>query len=456
MHTRSARGTEGYKAGTTATKTAVDRIISSFSVHDPFPSIPLYQQIGPDQIQSGTVQPIWAGESSMYIVYETNQNTDIKNHNPLATLGWDDFFAASLEALGKSLAAARVVESRRGSFVIAALDAEGTIVEMEAKGSGTLSAACTTKADWPVTGDWVAVRQQGTANQSAPSSQGPAIVEAVLPRRSAFSRKAPGDPGYNRIDEQVLAANIDTSLIVAAAGNDFSLRRLERYIALALKARTTPVVVITKADLAGDAIQQLVDQAGRLCPPSQVMAVCAPDNEGLDALTPFMPRGSTAVLLGSSGSGKSTLLNALAGRQASKTGSVRSYDQRGRHTTTSRTLFSLPSGAMIIDTPGLREVQLWLDEDSLDSAFPEIELAAGACRFRDCTHTNEPGCAVKQALQDGAISADRYESWLDMGRESRFLAARSGGPAQAAEKSRWKSISKRAKAYKKFVSDTWD
>jgi ribosome biogenesis GTPase len=392
----------------------------------------------------------------MYIVYETRQNTDDQDRNPLVALGWDDFFAASLASLDGHLAAARVVEARRGSFVIAALDAEGTIREMEARGSGTLSATCTTKADWPVTGDWVAIREQATGSQSSTVSQGPAIVEAVLPRRSAFSRKAPGDPGYDRIDEQVLAANIDTSLIVAAAGNDFSLRRIERYVALALKAHTTPVVVITKADLAGDTIWQLMDEAGRVCPPSQVVAVCAPDNEGLEALNPFLPRGSTAVLLGSSGSGKSTLLNALAGRQANKTGSVKSYDQRGRHTTTSRTLFSLPSGAMIIDTPGLREVQLWLDEDSLDSAFPEIESAAEACRFRDCTHTNEPGCAVKQALDDGTISADRYESWLGLGRESRFMEARSSGPAQRAEKAKWKTISKLAKAYKKGAWEAGD
>ncbi len=451
MQTHSARGAEGHRS-----RPATETVLCDFSGNDPFPSFPLQQQIRPSPKRLGPAQPGWAGEFNMYIVYETNQNTGKPDRNPLADLGWDDFFAASLAALGKSLSAARVVEARRGSFVIAALDAEGSISEMEGKGSGTLSAACRFQADWPVTGDWVAIRGRSAESKSAADSQGPAIVEAVLPRRSAFSRKSPGDPGYDRINEQILAANIDTSLIVAAAGNDFNLRRMERFVALALKAGTTPVVVITKADLAGDAIQQLVNQACGLCPPSQVLAVCAPDNKGLDALSPFLARGSTAVLLGSSGSGKSTLLNALAGRQATKTGSVRSFDQRGRHTTTSRTLFSLPSGAMIIDTPGLREVQLWLDEDSLDSAFPEIEAAAGSCRFRDCTHTNEPGCSVRAALADGTISADRYESWLGLGRESRFIEARSGGQARCAEKSRWKTISKLAKAYKKAAWDTGD
>jgi ribosome biogenesis GTPase len=389
----------------------------------------------------------------MYIVYETKHDPDTTARNPLADLGWDDFFANSLASLGRSLKAARVIESRRGSFVIAALDVQGELREQEARGSGSLSAACTARSDWPVTGDWVAIRDGTTTGTADAANTGPAIVEAVLPRRSAFSRKAPGDPGRDRIDEQVLAANVDTSLIVAAAGNDFSLRRMERYVALAMEAGTTPVIVITKADLAGERMGQLILEAGSICPASQVFGVCALDNQGLDALDPFLLPGTTAVLLGSSGSGKSTLLNALAGRTFNRTGSVRSYDQRGRHTTTARTLFSLPSGAMIIDTPGLREVQLWLDGSSLDSAFPEIESAAGACRFRDCTHTSEPGCAVKQALEDGEIAPERYESWLDLGRETRFLAERSGGPDQRAGKSRWKTISRQVKAYKKFLKD---
>lgn len=387
----------------------------------------------------------------MYIVYETDQDSDNPVRNPLVDLGWDDFFATSLATLDGSLTAARVVEARRGSFVIAALDAEGTIRDIEAKGSGGLSEACTVRSDWPVTGDWVAIR-----NRPSGDSQGPAIVEAVLPRRSAFSRKAPGDPGHDRIDEQVLAANIDTSFIVAAAGNDFNLHRMERFVALAMGAGTTPVIVITKADLAGDGIWQLVDQACGLCPPSQVFAVCAIKNQGLEALNPFLLPGTTAVLLGSSGSGKSTLLNALAGREANSTGSVKVFDQRGRHTTTSRTLFSLPSGAMVIDTPGLREVQLWLDETSLGSAFPEIEQASAACRFRDCAHNGEPGCAVQAALTAGVISAERFESWQGLSRESRFLDARSKGPAQRIEKSRWKTISKQAKAYRKLTMDAGD
>jgi ribosome biogenesis GTPase len=390
----------------------------------------------------------------MYIVYETNQDSDTPARSPLTELGWDEFFATSLANLGQSLKAARVVEARRGSFVIAALDDQGMIREQEAKGSGTLSASCTTKSDWPVTGDWVAIRDSSADQSSAVggsivASQGPAIIEAVLPRRSAISRKAPGDPGHDRLEEQVLAANIDTSLLVSAAGNDFNLRRMERYVALALEAGTTPVIVITKADLAGAGIGKIVDQAGRLCPLSRICVVCATENQGLDALDPFLLPGTTAVLLGSSGSGKSTLLNALAGRELNKTGSVKTFDQRGRHTTTSRTLFSLPSGAMVIDTPGLREVQLWLDSDSLDSAFPEIEEAASGCRFRDCTHTREPGCAVQEALASEAIARDRYESWLALGREARFLEARSKGPARDAEKAKWKNISKLAKAYKK-------
>jgi ribosome biogenesis GTPase len=394
----------------------------------------------------------------MYIVYETDQDSDTPDRTPLTELGWDEFFATSLASLGRSLSAARVVEARRGSFVISALDSQGSLKEMEARGSGALSSSCMLKSDWPVTGDWVAIRdssadQSPAAGGSIAASQGPAIIEAVLPRRSAFSRKAPGDPGHDRVEEQVLAANIDTSLIVAAAGNDFNLRRMERYVALAMDAGTTPVIVITKADLAGDRIWQLIDLASGLCPATRIFGVCAPENKGLDALDPFLRPGTTAVLLGSSGSGKSTLLNALAGREANRTGPVRDFDERGRHTTTSRILFRLLSGACIIDTPGLREVQLWLDESSLDSAFPEIEQAAAGCRFKDCTHSSEPGCAVKAALVAGIISAGRYESWQGLSREARFLEAKAGGQSHGAERARWKSISKLAKAHKKFTRD---
>ncbi|MBU1080398.1 MAG: ribosome small subunit-dependent GTPase A, partial [Spirochaetes bacterium] len=174
-----------------------------------------------------------------------------------------------------------------------------------------------------------------------------------------------------------------------------------------------------------------------------------PDGTGLDGLRRFLRPGATSVLLGSSGSGKSTLLNALAGNELNATGPVREYDQRGRHTTTSRTLFSLPSGAMIIDTPGLREVQLWLGEESVGAVFSEIEEAAASCRFSDCSHSGEPGCAVLAGLADGSIAEERYRSWQRLAREARFLETKTNVLARREEKDSQKRRSRRAKAYNK-------
>jgi len=366
---------------------------------------------------------------------------NMTDKDPLVEMGWGDFFAG---ALSGNLEPARVLEVRRGSFLVAARDGRGGLVELEAKPSGHLSGDCAEKADWPATGDWVALRPRPGL-----SSNETVLVEAVLPRRSAFSRKATGDTRYDKVAEQVIAANIDTVFIVTAAGNDFSVRRMERYATLALESGAAPVLVVTKADLAGDGIDQLVAEAGEACPFAPAFAVCAFTGAGLDQMARFLLPGSTSVLLGSSGSGKSTLLNALAGTELNATGAVKEFDQRGRHTTTARTLFSLGNGAMIIDTPGLREVQLWLGDDSVAGVFTEIEEAAAACRFSDCTHQNEPGCAVLAGLADGSISEERYGSWLKLLAEARFLETKTNPLARKAERDKWKIRSKAAKKLEK-------
>jgi len=364
--------------------------------------------------------------------------------NPLVDMGWCAFFEAGLS---EGLEPARVLEVRRGSFLVAALDGVGGLVELEAKPSGHLSAGCGVGSEWPATGDWVSLRPRPGL-----SSDETVIVEAVLPRRSAFSRKAAGDTRYDKVEEQVIAANIDTVFIIAAAGNDFSVRRIERYATLALESGAAPVLVVTKADLAGDGIAELVAAAGEACPFAPAFPVCSLTGAGLDRMARFLVPGSTSVLLGSSGSGKSTLLNALAGARLNATGAVRDFDQRGRHTTTARTLFCLDNGAMIIDTPGLREVQLWLGDDSVGGVFTEIEEAAASCRFSDCTHQNEPGCAVKAGLSDGSITVERYQSWLKLLAEARFLETKTNPLARKAEKDKWKIRSKAAKKLNKARS----
>ncbi len=388
------------------------------------------------------------GNKIMYILYETCNDGGGPGRDPLTAWGWDKYFTTALATLGAraELEPARVIETRRGSFLVIRKDREGSLREREAVLSGKLMHETEDSSELPATGDWLAVR-------GGENSDGTLVVEAVLPRKTTFARKATGDTAHDRVERQVLAANIDTAFIVAAAGNDFNVRRIERYAALTWESGAQPVVLITKSDIAGDSVAELVLEAELACPGVPVYAICAPENQGLEQLERHLCPGSTVIMLGSSGSGKSTLLNALAGKVLRETGEVKEYDQRGRHTTTSRTLFKLESGALVIDTPGLREVQLWVSEDSIDSVFSEFDEAARNCKFSDCAHGSEPGCAVQAALQNGDITQERYDSWMKLKREAEFTATRTDPLARQAQKAimkrRNKMIKKRNEAGKK-------
>jgi len=325
---------------------------------------------------------------------------------------------------------------------VGALGRPRALREIEATQAGAAASAAP-----PVAGDWVLLS----------SADGPrwdrALVRGILPRTSAITRKAPGETAHDRVEAQVLAANVDAAFIVIAAGRDWNPRRLERYLVLARDSGVEPVVVVTKADLAGDP-DALEAEAIGIAGDARCVLVCAPEGLGLDRLRESLGAGRTIVLLGSSGAGKSTLLNALAGRELARTGAVRSDDQRGRHTTTQRQLYRLPLGdgassALVIDTPGLRELQLWCDEEAVDAAFPDIEKLAGLCRFRDCRHDSEPGCAVRAALESGELDAGRYEGWRKLSREAAFLKTREDPTAQRDEDRRWKIINKSMRGYTK-------
>jgi len=292
------------------------------------------------------------------------------------------------------------------------------------------------RSDFPVTGDFVTAR--------LPEGDGPAIIQAVLPRKTAFVRKAAGD----KVEEQVVAANVDSVFLVSALDHDFNVRRLERYLTLAWESGSQPVIVLSKADLC-DNVQARVDEVNAIAAAVPVHPISTQTHRGLDALAPHLEKGHTVGVLGSSGVGKSTLLNHLLGREAQATHAVRSTDSRGRHTTTHRELFVLPSGALMLDTPGMRELQLWTVDQGLEATFRDIETLAAACRFRDCGHRAEHGCAVLAAVEQGELSEERLNSYRKLGRELLHIEAQTDGALAREQKRTFKILNKSMKQFKK-------
>jgi ribosome biogenesis GTPase / thiamine phosphate phosphatase len=287
----------------------------------------------------------------------------------------------------------------------------------------------------PVTGDWVAARIVGP---------GQALVEAVLPRRTCLSRGAAGGRG----EEQALAANVDVVFLVCGLDGNFNLRRLERYLALAAASGASPVVVLNKADLCADLAERVVETAA-VARNAPVVAANTVDPLGLENLRPFLTPGATVALLGSSGVGKSTIANRLLGEERFQTGEVRMEDSRGRHTTVRRELTPLPGTGALIDTPGMRELQLWAGRESVDAVFDEITAIAERCRFRDCTHTGEPGCAVAAALERGEVDGGRVTSFQKLRAEAEYHESVADPLAALARKRKWRAIRKQARAISK-------
>jgi ribosome biogenesis GTPase len=297
--------------------------------------------------------------------------------------------------------------------------------------SGRIRHQAGSRADFPAVGDWVAL-------EPAPHS-GDARIVAILPRRSRFSRRAAGDA----TEEQVVAANIDTVFLVAGLDGDFNPRRIERYLLVAWDSGARPVIVLNKADLADDP-DAMVDSVAAIAAGVPVHAVSCRTPGAVDVLRQYLGAGQTGALLGSSGVGKSTIVNRLIGHDLLRTRDVRESDSRGRHTSTARQLVLLPGSGVLIDTPGMREIQLWETGEALAGAFADIEALAGNCRFRDCGHRQEPGCAVRAAAESGALPAGRLESYQKLQDEQAHHARQMDQRLQLDQKRQWKNLTKAA------------
>jgi ribosome biogenesis GTPase len=336
----------------------------------------------------------------------------------LESLGWDAGWASELEGLEQpDLIPGRVAAQHRGAYAVWTESGD-----VRAEVAGALHHQRAVGGVLPAVGDWVGL--QGRVEG------GRATIRAVLRRRSAISRKT---ADRNSVD-QVLAANVDVVFLLTGLDEDFSLRRLERYLATAWESGAEPVVVLTKTDLCSD-VSDRVLEAEAVAIGVPVLPISNVTGEGVEAVDAYVLPGRTAVLLGSSGVGKSSLLNRLAGQELMRTAEV-AADGTGRHTTTHRELLRLPSGGLVIDTPGLRELQLF--EGDLSAAFSDVEELAGDCRFRDCAHQREPGCAVLTAVDNGVLELDRLRSWRKLQRELASIAARTDKRLHAERKRRWK------------------
>ncbi|HEX3290166.1 MAG TPA: ribosome small subunit-dependent GTPase A [Gaiella sp.] len=342
----------------------------------------------------------------------------------LTTLGWDDALAEQFAPYAtEGLIPGRVAVQHRGAY-----DVVTEPGELRCDVAGRLYDESRSPADLPAVGDWVAV--------AARAEEDAGTIQAVLPRRTKFSRKT----AWQAAEEQVLAANVDVVFIVTSLNEDLSLRRLERYLILARESGAEPVVLLTKSDLSDDPSAALA-AVGSVAADVPVHALSSTTGEGLDAVRSHLRPGVTAALLGSSGVGKSTLVNTLAGEELLATQELRD-DGQGRHTTTRRELVQLPGGALVIDTPGMRELQLWIADEALEETFDDVTSLFEHCRFSDCSHESEPGCAVKAALADGTLPPERWTSYLKLEAEMAALERRLDKRLASDERKRWRSLAR--------------
>jgi ribosome biogenesis GTPase len=325
----------------------------------------------------------------------------------LQELGWNRHFEQYFHQLKtEGIFPARVATAQREKYQI-----YGNFGELKAEISGKFRFRTSANGDFPVVGDWVASKISGANNL--------AIIEAILPRLNKFSRKTAG----KLTAEQVLVANINILFLVSGLDSDFNLRRIERYLTLALESNARPVILLNKTDLCPQ-LEEKKEAVASIAAGIPIHTLSALRHQGIEELKKYINPGTTVAFLGSSGVGKSTIINCLLGEDKLKVGAVRESDSRGRHITTRRELLIIPQGGMVVDTPGLRELQLWSEENTLETNFPDISKFAAECKFRDCEHLHEPECAVQRAIASGELDSKRFQSYLKLKKEIRYLATR--------------------------------
>lgn len=342
----------------------------------------------------------------------------------LQTLGWNDYFNSEFSKyIEQGYSVGRIALEHKRIYRI--FTEKGEVL---GEVSGKLRHNSMTREDFPAVGDWVLI--------SPRYEEGKATIHGVLPRFSKFSRKVAG----TTTEEQIVATNVNTLFLVNALNQDFNLRRIERYLIMAWESGANPVIVLTKSDLCND-VDEKIKQIEAVALGVPVHALSVKEEAGINQLDSYLLEGQTVALLGSSGAGKSTLTNRLIGVEKQLVNEIREGDDRGKHTTTHRELIVVPSGGIIIDTPGMRELQLWDTEGSLGQSFEDIETLAESCYYRDCTHGNEPKCAIVEAISVGSLEEDRFKSYLKLQKELAYLERKNDKRAQLEERNKWKKLS---------------
>ena len=342
----------------------------------------------------------------------------------LKDFGWNSFFESNFEDFKRSeLTPARVVEEFKGLYRVQA--AQG---EYRAEIAGKIQHQAAGRQDFPAVGDWVAIL--------ARSEEARARIEHILPRRTKLSRKVAG----RELSEQIIATNLDTVFVVSSMNREFNLRRMERYLTMVWDGGARPVVLLNKADLCADAAAYAAE-VENIAPRTPVHLLSGLQKTGLEAVQDYLARGTTAAFVGSSGVGKSTIINRLA-NAALRVQPVREQDDRGQHTTTSRQMLFLPCGGILIDTPGMRELQPWNQEEGAEHAFEDIATLAQSCKFRDCAHHGEPGCAIAAAINHGLLQPERLENYRKLLAELRFQERKMDPQVARQDKEKWKKIHK--------------